>query len=353
MAAIYPTLGNWLIRPLLETRRQDVLDWLRSREQIWREDSSNQDLRYARNRIRHQLLPVLAEFNPSIVRALAHGAEIAREEEAFWDEYLGPLVQQHLQRSERGMLVDVAALRNMPIAVARRFLRHALEEAAEAGLRNSGASQRTSRHKRLGRSTGASDFGHVQRVLTLALSGRSGTTLSLPCHIRVKKEFRSLLLETADTVRTPFRGYSYEVTVPETVQVPEIPSSFAFELIPLASGTARYNANWEELLDRDVIRESLVLRNWQAGDSYRQKGHRKSRKIKELFQRWHVSSSMRQRWPVVVAGDQIVWSRKWGIAEGFTPRPGSTEALRIRERIQEPIQEPIQERIQEPIQEMD
>ena len=324
LAGIYPTLGNWLIRPLLETRRQDVLDWLRNREQSWQEDSSNRDLRYARNRIRHQLLPVLAEFNPSIVRVLTHGAELAREEESFWDEYLRPLVQQHLQRSEGAVQVDVAPLRNMPVAVARRFLRYALEEAV---LRNSSASQR----KRLGRSTGASDFGHVQRILTLALSEQSGTTLSLPGQIRAKKEFSSLLLETANTDRTRFHGYSYGVTVPETVEVPEIPSSFAFELIPLASGMARYNGNWEELLDREVIQKSLVLRNWQAGDSYRQKGHRKSRKIKELFQRWRVSSSMRQRWPVVVAGNHIVWSRKGGIAEGFTPRPGSTEALRIRE----------------------
>ena len=331
LAAIYPTLGNWLIRPLLETRRQDVLDWLRDRGQIWREDSSNQDLRYARNRIRRRLLPVLAEFNPSIVRALAHGAELAREEEAFWDEYLRPLVQQHLQQSEGAVQVAVAGLRTMPVAVARRFLRYALEETAEAALRASSASQR----KRLGRSTGASGFGHVQRILALALSGRSGATLSLPGRILVKKEFSTLLLETADTDRTRFPGYSYEVTVPETLEVPEIPSSFAFELIPLASGTPRYNGCWEELLDRDVIQESLVLRNWRAGDSYRQQGHRKSRKIKELFQRWRVSSSMRQRWPVVVAGDRIVWSRKWGIAEGFTPRPGSAEALRIRERTRE------------------
>ena len=327
LAAIYPTLENWLIRPLLETRRQDVLDWLRSREQIWRVDSSNVDLRYARNRVRHQLLPALAALNPSIVTALAHGAEIAREEEAFWDEYLKPLVQQHLQRNEAGVQVEVAALQNMPVAVARRFLRHALEETAEAAQRNSSAGRR----RRLGRSTGASDFGHVQRLLALALRGRSGTTLSLPCHIRAKKEFSTLLLETDGRERIAFHGYSYKVTVPETVQVPEIPSSFAFELIPLASGTARYNGNREDLLDREVIRDSLVLRNWHAGDSYRREGHRKSRKIKELFQRWHVSSSMRQRWPVVVAGGRIVWSRRGGIAEGFTPRPGSTEALRIRE----------------------
>ncbi len=326
LAAIYPTRENWLIRPLLDTSRQDVLDWLQSRGQSWREDSSNQDSRYMRNRIRQQLLPVLTEWNPSIVSVLTRSAEIARDEEAFWGEYLNPLVQQYLHKSEGILRVEIGPLRNMPVAVARRFLRHALEETA---LSDASDGQR----RRQGRSTGASDFGSVQRVLTLALSGRSGTTLFLPGRIRVRKEFTTLLLERSDADQAAFAGYSYKVTIPKTVRVPEIPSLFAFELIPLASGSARYNGKRENLLDLGIMRESLVLRNWQAGDSYRQEGQRKPRKIKELFQRWRVSRSERQSWPVVVAGGQIVWSRRWGVAEGFAPRPGSTEALCIREQV--------------------
>ena len=326
LAAIYPTVENWLIRPLLGTRRQEVLDWLRTRRQTWRQDPSNQDLRFTRNRIRHQLLPFLAEFNPAIVEVLAHSAEIARDEETFWAEYLKPLVDQNLGREEGRMRVEIASLNRMPPAVARRFLRYALQEAA-AGT--SGGQQRSG----FGGATGASDFGHTQRLLALAHCGRSGAALSLPGGIRARREFSSLLLETSGRARARFSGYLYQVQAPGTVAVPEIPSSFAFELIPFGSGAARYNGRGEDLLDRRVIQGSLVLRNWRAGDAYQREGHRRSRKIKELFQRWHVSSSERQRWPVVVAGDQIVWSRGWGIAEGCAPRPGSKEALRIREMV--------------------
>jgi len=325
LAAIYPTRENWLIRPLLDTSRQDVLDWLQSHGQSWREDSSNLNPRYMRNRIRQQLLPVLTEWNPSIVTVLTRSAEIARDEEAFWDKYLAPLVQQYIHKSDGILRVEIGPLRNMPVAVARRFLRHALEETA---LSDASGGQ----CRRQGRSTGASEFGCVQRVLTLALSGRSGATLFLPGRIRVRKEFSTLWLERSDA-RTAVAGYSYKVSIPKMVRVPEIPSLFAFELIPLASGSARYNEKGKDLLDRGIMRESLVLRNWQAGDSYRQQGQRKPRKIKELFQRWRVSRSERPSWPVVVAGGQIVWSRRWGVAEGFAPRPGSTEALCIRERV--------------------
>lgn len=324
LAGVYPTLENWLVRPLLETLRQDVLNWLRSTGQLWREDSSNADLRYLRNRIRRRVLPVLAESNPSIVRLLSRSAEIARDEEAFWDEYLSTFAKQHLEATEGLVRIAIAPMRRMPIAVARRFLRRALEDMA---LRNGSSGQ----HRRLGRSTSASSFVHVEQILDLALRGCSGATLSLPGSIQARKEYSSLLLERSTRNAARFSGYSYEVTVPETIVVPEIPSSFAFELIPLASGASRYNGDGSDLLDCRAIQGSLVLRNWQAGDSFRQKGHRKSRKIKELFQRWRVSNSNRQRWPVVVAGGRIVWSRRGGIAEGFAPCPGSREAIRIRE----------------------
>jgi len=326
LAAIYPTVENWLIRPLLETRRQEVLDWLRARQQIWREDSSNQDLRLMRNRVRHKLLPILREFNPSIVEVLAHGAEIARDEETFWDEHLKPMVAQCLRCDEGGVRLEIERVRRMPLAAARRVLRYALQQAAEA---NSRGQQRPA----IGGPTGAADFGHIQRLIELALGGRSGTSLSLPGGIHAEKDFSTLLLNASVSERVPFPGYVYEVKAPNTITVPEISSSFTFELIPLSSGAARYNGQEEDLLDGRVIQGSLVLRNWQAGDAYQRKGHRKSQKIKELFQRWRVSNSERQRWPVLVAGDRIVWSRRWGVAEGYAPRSGSKEALRIREMV--------------------
>lgn len=324
MAGIHPTRDGCVIRPLIEIRRQEVLDWLRDNGYGWREDSSNRDLRFVRNRIRHRLLPALAEFNPSIVKTLAQTGEIARDEEAFWEEYLQPILTQHIHRNERVIEVDIVPLKSMPVAVARRFLRYALEETARQDY-----DRRTRLQFRS--STGAADFLHTQQILDLALNGQSGSTLALPGDVLVRKEFSGLVIEKAAQLQSPFRGYAYEVTVPETVQVPEIPGWITFELIPWATEPPRYNGKREDLLDRRVIEGSLLLRNWQAGDSYVLRGHRKSRKLKELFQRWRVSSSMRKRWPVLVAENQIVWSRRGGVAEGFAPCPGSAEAVRIRE----------------------
>src|SRR6202789_2322347 len=73
-----------VVRPLLGVRRVEVEAFLRGRGQGWREDASNRDVSLTRNRVRHVLMPMLREFNPGVDALLGRTAEVAREEEAFW-----------------------------------------------------------------------------------------------------------------------------------------------------------------------------------------------------------------------------------------------------------------------------
>src|SRR5438270_6558877 len=84
-----------LIRPLLCVTRGEIEDYLKRLGQPWREDQSNQDVRHARNRIRHELLPLLQrDYNPSIRQTLADLAEIARAEEEYWDKEVAALASR-------------------------------------------------------------------------------------------------------------------------------------------------------------------------------------------------------------------------------------------------------------------
>ena len=75
-----------VVRPLLCIRRNDLLAYLHSIGQPWREDSTNQQSKYTRNRVRQALLPLLErEFNPAVTQSLAELAEIARAEEDYWE----------------------------------------------------------------------------------------------------------------------------------------------------------------------------------------------------------------------------------------------------------------------------
>ena len=111
-----------IVRPLLRLRRGALRDYLRSVGQEWREDKSNLDRKHLRNRVRHELLPMLEKnFNPRVAELLAHTAEIARAEEQYWDGELVRAARKGIYDPHKGRF-DVAALVDQPLAVQRRIL---------------------------------------------------------------------------------------------------------------------------------------------------------------------------------------------------------------------------------------
>jgi len=99
LSAIHPVLAQpkgKILRPFLQTRRAEIESFLKSSNQPWREDSTNTDTAFTRNRIRHELLPQLRTFNPNIDQTLANLAELAREEELRWQTELGRILPQLL-----------------------------------------------------------------------------------------------------------------------------------------------------------------------------------------------------------------------------------------------------------------
>lgn len=81
-----------ILRPFLATRRAEIEAWLRSINQTWREDASNADIAFTRNRIRHELLPMLSTYNPQVYSQLANMATIARDEDTYWQAELARLL---------------------------------------------------------------------------------------------------------------------------------------------------------------------------------------------------------------------------------------------------------------------
>lgn len=317
-----------IIRPLIQVRRAAVREWLLERGETWREDSSNQDVHFFRNRIRKQLLPLLGEFNPRIVEALAHTAAIAREEEAFWETYLQPFCDSWIRWENGKALVDIDRLRDAPPAVAYRVLRWAMGRVAAAG-RLDRASQ-----------PGTMDFLHVELLLKWALSGQSGKSFSLPQKLEARKEFSHLILERRTENAKLAQGrvspeYGYTIHVPCTVTVREIGHCYRIEYVTLESGAARYNEMGSILLDAKLGESPLLLRNWRMGDAYQPEGHRSPKKLQDLFQRKRIPLRERAGWPVLLAGGRIVWVRGLAAAKGFSPGPYSKQAIEIHEIVPE------------------
>ncbi len=149
LSGILPMTAEGIVRPLLHLTREQVERWLGDRGLTWREDSTNRDLKFARNRIRHELLPALArDWNPALTDALARTAAIAQDEEAYWAGIVSPLAAERLRLRPPAVLFRADALTSLPRAVARRLARRALEM-AKGDLR-------------------AIDLSHVDALLQLA-----------------------------------------------------------------------------------------------------------------------------------------------------------------------------------------
>ena len=116
------------MRPLLEVTRAETEAFLRARGVAWREDSTNLSARFARNRIRHNLLPQLTrEWNPALEETLAKTADWALAEEAYWKEELARLAAGCLRDDGAAVLARADVLARLPLAAARRMVRLAIE----------------------------------------------------------------------------------------------------------------------------------------------------------------------------------------------------------------------------------
>ena len=152
-----------VIRPLLDCSRAEVIAYLARLGQDFRDDESNLDRRFLRNRVRHELLPFLAEFNPRAAAALARTATVLQDE----GRYLDRRVTRRLREPgvvEAGAL-SIAALRRLPAVLRARAIRRWL---AAQGL--AGASH-----------------AHVQAILALARRAATSPGTELPGGFRVER----------------------------------------------------------------------------------------------------------------------------------------------------------------------
>ena len=314
LAAIHPVTKGGIVRPLLSADRADVEQYLRRRGLAWREDSSNASPQFARNRIRHQLLPQLRrEWNPAIQDALTRTADWALAEEEYWEAEIAALAARRLIEKDGGLMARVESLRELPLAVARRLVRHALKR-AKGDLRGIG-------------------FDHIAAILNLACA-KNGSGRVQISGIEVRRSLDWLRFAVSGTDSPRGGGYRLPAPVPGVVRVPGTEIAISLELIEKAETFAPpdsvYNSE-TDCVDWRSLSGPLELRNWKPGDQYYPRGSSGEEKIKVLFQKARIPFWERRMWPVLTGGSLIVWAKQFGPSMRFASGPGCTTILRIRE----------------------
>lgn len=310
LAGMRPVTREGLARPLIEIEREEVEQFLRDRCVAWREDASNRDPRFARNRIRHELLPRLAQENPALAVTLARLAAVAADEEQYWEAEIERVVEGRLILRPPAVLFRVDWIGTLEMAVARRVIRRAIVE-VKGDLR-------------------LIDMEHVERILWLTGSREGSARLQAP-GLDVLRSFDWVRLAPPGTYGAEGRNYDLAAPAPGKVELPGGRSSIGLGLEPSAGGAgSAYNKDGTEL-DWGRISGGLRIRNWRPGDRYRPVGHASDTKIKSLFQEARIPLWERRGWPVMTCGDSIVWSRKFGPAAECAVSGETRSVLRVRE----------------------
>jgi tRNA(Ile)-lysidine synthase len=358
-----------IVRPLLGIRRRELEQYLVDLKQPWREDSSNADARFTRNRVRKLVLPLLErEFNPAVVESFAELAEIARDEEDYWENeisgWLGTVVQWSQPEWTRGLpgfdgsqaLVQIqppdSKLLGPELQGPELPEPGLIERLGESGpaMMNASVSRpwllteprAVQRRvlKAIGEQAGIPlEFKHIEEMLRFAAEdGPAGKELSLPLGWRLVREPEAMVFVTPDLRRQePIPDYEYALPVPGHAVVPEV--GIVIEALRITPGSitpesqdAEYNP--QQLLRAELLPGRLIVRNWRPGDRFWPAHTKAPKKVKDLLQERqvarHIGEQGRRLWPVLASGDEIVWMRGFPVPARLCAK-AKQEAVLIRE----------------------
>jgi tRNA(Ile)-lysidine synthase len=309
LGGIHPVVGP-VFRPLLGVRHHELREFLRAQKQNWREDHTNRDTRKMRARIRKKLLPLLRkQFQPAIVKHLATLADLARADEFFFHAAVEERAAALVQRSAEGTRIEIRDLleplkKEEAPALSKRLVRKIVEEMKPRD--------------------GQLSAPHVEAVLELARSAKSGSALSLPGGLEVRRERSALLFRSQEDVRNASaaaaaREFEYNIDIRSgeaEVRLKELRCVFRLRVIDWPSKRVETIKDGA-VLDRYRLRFPLVLRNWRPGDRMRPLGHRNAHKLKRLLNEKRISRWERDGWPVLTSGGVLAWARGLPVAAEF------------------------------------
>jgi tRNA(Ile)-lysidine synthase len=292
LAGIYPAVDRRVIRPLLRIEREEVEDYLAKMNLEYRIDESNLDLSFLRNRIRSDLIPYLRDhFDPKIIPRIGKLASLIMEEDKLLESLAATKAQEVLLEVEGRLSLDIRKLSAQPLALQRRVVRRFVHT-LRGGLRRI-------------------SFEDVEQILKL----NEGKEFSLKENLVLKNEQGLIFLKEDLPAVVPY-AYSWDVS--QILNISELAIQFKGEKKDFgASGPLRTDDHREACLDWDKLAFPLHVRNRQEGDRYRSLGSPGRKKLKEIMRAKGIPQPERDKNPVFLSGDEIVWVLGLPVSEKF------------------------------------
>lgn len=321
LSGIAPMRENRIIRPLIASRRSQIEAYIHNAGISCVRDASNTDTRFLRNRIRCDLMPLLAaSYNPRIVERLNGLADVMRTEEAWMKGVVGEQYRQAvLDRSKDSFVLAVQALRTAPTALSRRMIRMALEVLV-GNLRRI-------------------ELVHVQSVQRLVDGSGDRKEIHLPGGIRVRRSRDRLVLSLEPGRRSCRKAASpkkeappttLDGPFPKTVEIAEMGLGLHLSPCTCQELPAWKNTGPERVyLDADRLNLPLTIRSVRPGDRFAPLGAGGSQKLKKFFVDHRIPRDDRANAAVIADTQGIVWLVGQRIDERVKVTPRTTRVLSI------------------------
>lgn len=301
LAGIAPMRENLYIRPMLHVRRKEIEQYCLEHDLSFRVDSSNLKTIYRRNKVRHQLIPLLEkEYSPGLVTILSRMAEQIRNEDDFLEDLAAKAYDEVVVSSEKMVVkIDRRKLLGQPIVLVRRILRLAWKD-----LR--GTKQDLT-------------YEHVEHLIKLAMQSGSEKIIKLPGFVTVRLSYDTLILTANGDLQESYIKGGY-LPVPGRIRIGdgEYIISRLLDREELTQDPREYPPTLAAF-DADKIDLPLLIRPREEGDTFIPNGLGKRVKLKKFLIDRKVPRYLRDRIPLVVEEDseRIIWVAGIRAADGL------------------------------------
>lgn len=297
--------GSYLIRPLIEISKKEILKYAHAHQITFQEDATNRSLKYLRNRIRLKLIPFLEKsFNPQVKKALARLPHLLDVDLGFLDETAAAFYKR-LAVYEDGdqIFFPRPAFLKLNPSIQYRLIQKALCELT----------------------TGELDYEHWNDFSDL-----------LRARDRFKFQFSKSVIASVSKTRIDLSKakkapvtFSYNLNLNGSVYLPEAKITLSCEeFVKQPKKLKKTNASFE-LLDRSLLKFPLTVRNRKEGDRLIPLGQEKNTKLKKLLINKHIPVEKRNCLPVVLSEGRIVWVGGVALSERFKVTQNTQRFVRL------------------------
>ena len=310
LAGIPACRDGYIIRPLIAIERREIEAWLHERGLEFVPDTSAVEQHYQRNKIRHQLIPLLRDiYNPGIVATLGRTAALLRQDEQALETLVEDMAASRVEIKNDEHVIAITALEDAGSDLYGRLVRRII-----AGLKGD---------------TRELTEKHIEAVIGLIEKPGPSRIVQLPGPWCVRRQYGTLIF--APGCDAPPAFYYQLDEAPPSLALVEIGVSLSFETVSIADSRAVFN-NTDKLAayiaaDRDL--GPVTVRSWQPGDVFYPLGGPGSRKLKDFFSDLKIPPPERRRVPVLLFGGRIAWVCGLRLDERFKVLQGQPSALKV------------------------